>query len=64
MDRTDAAVTRRVIRARLSVAAAVLGGTLALAGLGAFGNLSDAGTPGNVGGGIATVELSEAVSTR
>jgi hypothetical protein len=31
MDRTDAALTRRVIRARLTVAASVLGGTLALA---------------------------------
>ena len=62
MNRTDAALTRRVLRARLTVASAVLGGALALAGLGAFGDLS--GTAGNVGPGIATVELSEAVSTR
>ena len=65
MNRTDAALTRRVLRARLVVAAAVLGGTVALAGLGAFGDLGDGGNPaGNVGPGIATVELSEAVSTR
>jgi len=62
--RTDAAMTRRVTGARLVLSTAVLGGAFALAGLGAFGDLSDAGTPGNVGGGIATVELSEAVSTR
>ena len=34
MNRTNAALTRRVIRARLTVAASVLGGTLALAGPG------------------------------
>ena len=62
--RTDAALTRRVTGARLVVASAVLGGTFALAGLGAFGDLSDAGSPGQVGGGLVTVELSEAVSTR
>ncbi len=63
--RTDAALTRRVTGARLVVSTAVLGGAFALAGLGAFGNLSDGGTPaGNVGPGIATVELSEAVGTR
>ena len=53
--RTDAALTRRVISARLVLSTAVLGG--------AFGDLSDAGQ-GNVGNGIATVELSEAVGTR
>jgi len=61
--RTDAALTRRVIGARLVLSTAVLGGALALAGLGAFGDLDGAGH-GNVGTGIATVELSEAVSTR
>ena len=64
MNRTDAALTRRVLRARLVVASAVLGGTLALAGLGAFGDLSGAPADGNVGPGITTVELSQAVSTR
>jgi hypothetical protein len=63
--RTDAALTRRVISARLVLSTAVLGGAFALAGLGAFGDLSDGGTPpGTVGSGIVTVELSEAVSTR
>jgi hypothetical protein len=63
MNRTDAALTRRVLRARLVVASAVLGGTFALAGLGAFGDL--AGAPaGNVGPGIATVELSQPVSAQ
>jgi hypothetical protein len=61
--RTDAALTRRVIGARLVLSTAVLGGALALAGLGAFGDLADAGH-GNAGTGIGTVELSEAVSTR
>ena len=64
MDRTDAALTRCVLRARLTVAASVLGGTLALAGLGAFGNLASAPAAGNVGPGIATVELSQPVGTR
>ena len=63
--RTDAALTRRVISARLVLSTAVLGGAFALAGLGAFGDLSGGGTaPGTVGGGIVTVELSEAASTR
>ena len=63
--RTDAALTRRVTGARLVASMAVLGGTFALAGLGAFGDLTDGGTqPGQVGGGLVTVELSEAVSTR
>lgn len=61
--RTDAALTRRVIGARLMLSTAVLGGALALAGLGAFGNLDGAGH-GNIGSGLATVELSEAVSAR
>jgi hypothetical protein len=64
MTRTDAALTRRVVRARLTVAAAVLGGTFALAGLGAFGDLSGAPAQGNVGPGIATVELSQPVDGR
>ena len=63
MNRTDAALTRGVLGARLVVASAVLGGTFALAGLGAFGNFSDGGAqPGH--GSLGTVELSEAVSTR
>jgi hypothetical protein len=63
--RTDAALTRRVISARLVLSTAVLGGAFALAGLGAFGDLNVGGAPaGNVGPGIATVQLSEAVSTR
>ena len=62
--RTDAALTRRVTSARLMTISAVLGGTFALAGLGAFGDLTDAGQPGQVGGGLVTVELSEAVGTR
>ncbi len=64
MNRIDAALTRRVHGARSGVAAAVLGGTLALAGLGAFGDLTGAPAEGDVGPGIATVELSRAVSTR
>ena len=64
MNRTDAALTRRVVRARLTVAAAVLGGTFALAGLGAFGDVSGAPAEGNVGPGIATVELSQPVSAQ
>ena len=51
--RTDAALTRRVVSARLVLSTAVLGGAFALAGLGAFGDLSDTGH-GNVGNGIAT----------
>jgi len=63
--RTDAALTRRVTGARLVLSTAVLGGAFALAGLGAFGDLSGADAPhGDVGNGIATVQLSEAVSTR
>jgi hypothetical protein len=63
--RTDAALTRRVISARLVLSTAVLGGAFALAGLGAFGDLTDGGAPvGNVGPGITTVQLSEAVSAR
>jgi hypothetical protein len=62
--RTDAALTRRVTAARLVTASAVLGGTLALAGLGVLGGLEDRPAAGNVGPGIATVELSQAVSGR
>ena len=61
MTRTDAALTRRVVSARLTVAAAVLGGTFALAGLGAFGDLAGAPAQGDVAPGIATVELSQPV---
>ena len=64
MNRTDAALTRRVVRARLTVAASVLGGTLALAGLGAFGDLAGAPAEGDVGPGIATVELSQPVAAQ
>ncbi|HET6391502.1 MAG TPA: hypothetical protein VFG13_01655 [Blastococcus sp.] len=64
MNRADAALTRSVLRARLVVAASVLGGTLALAGLGAFGDLSGAPSDGNVGPGIATVELSQPVAAQ
>jgi hypothetical protein len=64
MNRIDAALTRRVTGARLTAASAVLGGALALAGLGAFGDLAGAPAEGNVGPGIATVELSQAVGTR
>ncbi|MGY1802988.1 hypothetical protein ACI78T_06885 [Blastococcus sp. SYSU D00922] len=61
MTRTDAALTRRVVRARLAVVSAVLGGAFALAGLGAFGDLSGAPAGGDVAPGIATVELSQPV---
>jgi hypothetical protein len=63
-NRTDAALTRRVTAARLVTVSAVLGGTLALAGLGAFGGLVASPADGNVGPGIGTVELSHAVSHR
>ena len=64
MSRTDAALTRRVTGARLVVVGAVLGGTLALAGLGAFGDLSGSPAHGSVGPGIATVELTSEVGAR
>ena len=64
MNRTDAALTRRVTGARLTAASAVLGGALLLAGLGAFGDLAGAPADGDVGPGITTVQLSEAVSAR
>jgi hypothetical protein len=64
MMRTDAALTRRVTGVRLTAVAAVLGGTLALAGIGAFGDLSGTPAEGDVGPGITTVELSQAVSHR
>ncbi len=61
--RTDAALDRRVTGARLVTTLAVLGGTLALAGLGTFGNLATAPVPGGAPG-IVTVELSQAVGSR
>jgi hypothetical protein len=61
--RTDAALSSRVTGARLVATLAVLGGTLALAGLGTFGDLTagpaDGGSPA-----LVTVELSQAVSHR
>ena len=61
--RSDAALTSRVTGARLVTALAVLGGTLALAGLGAVGDLS--GAPAHsTGPGLVTVELSQPVSAR
>jgi len=61
---TDAALTRRVASARLVVSTAVLGGVLALAGLGAFGDLADRAPMGDVGPGIVTAELSGATGAR
>ena len=61
--RTDAALSRSVTGARLVTTLAVLGGTLALAGLGAFGDLTAGPTDGSAPG-IVTVELSQAVTTR
>jgi hypothetical protein len=61
--RTDAALTRRVTGARLVTTLAVLGGTLALAGLGAFGDLA-AGPAHGGAPGLVTVELSQAVGHR
>ena len=60
--RTDAALTRRVTGARLVTTLAVLGGTLALAGLGSFGDLTAGPADGRPG--MVTVELSQAVSHR
>ena len=60
--RTDAALTRRVTGARLGTTLAVLGGTLALAGFGTFGDLT-AG-PADTTRGTVTVEHSQAVSSR
>ena len=61
--RTDAAFSRCVTGARLVTTLAVLGGTLALAGLGSFGDLTagpaDGGSPG-----IVTVELSQPLADR
>ena len=59
--RTDAALNRRVTGARLVTTLAVLGGTLGLAGLGVFGDLTSAPADGT---GMVTVELSQAVSHR
>jgi hypothetical protein len=61
--RSDAALTRRVTGARLVTTLAVLGGTLALAGLGTFGDLT-AGPADGAGTGTVTVELSQAVDHR
>jgi hypothetical protein len=55
--RTDAA-HRRVTGARLVATLAVLGGTLGLAGLGAFGDLAAGSAPGPT---LVTVELTQAV---
>ena len=60
--RSDAALTSRVTGARLVTALAVLGGTLGLAGLGAFGDLSAPVHPASPA--LVTVELSQAVSAR
>ena len=61
--RSDEALNRHVTGARLVTTLAVLGGTVALAGLGVFGDLSaapaDGGSPA-----LVTVELSQAVSQR
>lgn len=61
--RTDAALSSRVTGARLVTTLAVLGGTLALAGLGSFGDLTAGPVDGGVPG-IVTVELSQAVGHR
>ena len=60
--RSDAALTGRVTGARLVTTLAVLGGTLGLAGLGVFGDLSAA--PAHDSPAFVTVELSRAVSHR
>jgi hypothetical protein len=60
-ERADAALTRRVTTARLVTASAVLGGALALAGLGAFGNGPHTPADGNVGPGISTVEFAQPI---
>ena len=56
--RSDAALTSRVTGARLITALAVLGGTLGLAGLGVFGDLS-ASPAHTTSPAIVTVELSQ-----
>ncbi|MCW2740368.1 MAG: hypothetical protein JWR45_790 [Blastococcus sp.] len=53
------ATSSRVTGARLMTVSAVLGGALALAGLGAFGNLAGGPADGNAGPGITTVELAQ-----
>jgi hypothetical protein len=63
MIRTDAALSRRVTGARLVTTLAVLGGTLALAGLGAFGDLADAPADGGART-LVTVELSQGIADR
>jgi hypothetical protein len=64
MTRTDAALTRCVLRARLTVAASVLGGTSAVAGPRASDDLAGVPTEGDVGPGTATGELSRPVGAR
>jgi hypothetical protein len=59
--RSDAALTGRVTGARLVTALAVLGGTLGLAGLGAFGDLS-AAPAHSTSPGLVTVELSQPIA--
>jgi hypothetical protein len=61
--RTDAAFSRCVTGARLVTTLAVLGGTLALAGLGSFGDLTGGPADGNSPG-IVTVELSQPLGAR
>ena len=61
--RTDAAFSRRVTGARLVTTLAVLGGTLALAGLGSFGDLTAGPADGNSPS-IVTVELSQPLAAR
>ena len=61
--RTDAALSRRVTGARLVTTLAVLGGTLALAGLGSFGDLTPGPADGNSPS-IVTVELSQPLAAR
>jgi hypothetical protein len=60
--RSDAALTRRVTGARLVTTLAVLGGTLGLAGLGAFGNLT--ASPAGGAPTLVTVEPLQAVGSR
>ena len=60
---TGAALSRRVTSARLVTTLAVLGGTLALAGLGAFGDPTDAPADGGARS-LVTVELSQGIADR
>ena len=61
--RIDAAFSRCVTGARLVTTLAVLGGTLALAGLGSFGDLT-AGPADSTSPSIVTVELSQPLADR